>query len=516
MARKSKAIPGGTLTITPNSYHSLKPCQSLLLPAELLHQICSNLTTSEVAAFRLACKSFAAIGKEHLVEELCFFLHPHSIAKVMEIAESDQWAGRVKTLVFEDVRLKELPHIPQENEISPEAGSINLDEVVAIWDEQYGIQQSYRKNNLADLLGHALLQFCNLKSIHSHQGFKDPRPVGPDAKTPLATILQSRKQSLHRLGKRLWDDRASERIWIAGEDGLLSNVASEQLNSHLTSYWDLAKRALKAASDQSDDDALSPALTKLTTLTVQGATDTVLIKLGPQDHLELGNGRIHLVLHCELPRSPGYYLGFDCDVECLSRSRSGFTNLAKCTLMGGKEWPSAWLQLWSLDVYSLSLPNLQELSLIRCRFSRHAAPWLRDQRLHLTLKDVEISKQDLQAFTHGSSLLSVSASGYWVIVGRDGDGGTKVLCIAQSEKDPANTSSSDKELPTWNRGEWLHPGVVETFMVSGGCTNETFGFTKPKDGSTVNILWKDDDENMSDEEKKSSEAELKRYQKLFW
>jgi hypothetical protein len=58
---------------------------------------------------RLTCKSFAEIGKKHLVEELCFFMHERSIAKVIEVAHSNVWAVRVKTLVFEDVQLEGAP-----------------------------------------------------------------------------------------------------------------------------------------------------------------------------------------------------------------------------------------------------------------------------------------------------------------------------------------------------------------------------------------------------------------------
>ena len=58
---------------TSNNRDELRRPQDLPLPAELLHEICSNLGTSDFAAFRLACKSFAEIGKEHLVDDLTFF-----------------------------------------------------------------------------------------------------------------------------------------------------------------------------------------------------------------------------------------------------------------------------------------------------------------------------------------------------------------------------------------------------------------------------------------------------------
>jgi hypothetical protein len=105
-ARRAKVNSGRILSPAENICHSRKLCQPLPLPAELLHQVCS-LTTSEVTSFRLGSKSFAAVGEEHLIEELCFFHHPRSIAKVTEIANSGRWAGRVKTLVFEDVRFKD-------------------------------------------------------------------------------------------------------------------------------------------------------------------------------------------------------------------------------------------------------------------------------------------------------------------------------------------------------------------------------------------------------------------------
>ncbi|KAF2828158.1 hypothetical protein CC86DRAFT_381106 [Ophiobolus disseminans] len=415
MTHKPEANLEGVLSTMSFQTPNANSYQPRPLPAEVLHQICSNLGTSDVAAFRPSCGG------------ALFFLPPRSIAKVKEIAHSKKWAGQVKILVFEDVRGREWPYIPEDKDMSAAARDILLDEGMDIWGELNKMQQSYRNNNLGALFAQLLPRFCNLKGIHLHQGFKDPRPVGPDAQTPFATVIQARKQSLQKWTKVLWDDRASRRVWLAGQDDLTSNGASTQLNSHIKSYWDLAKRALNAVSVQSAGKGLPPVLTKLKTLTIQGATDSGLIKLNAKDKVELGKGPMHLILHYEPRRWPGYALGFDSDVEHLSKLRYGSGNLAKLTLTGGQKWDSWWLDLWPL----------------------------------------------------GSSLLSVSASGYWVVVGHKGDGGMKFVRIARSETDPANTSSSDEELSTWNQGEWLHPDVVETFMMSGGRTNETFGFMKP-------------------------------------
>lgn len=76
-------------------------CRLSCLPSELLHSITAYLDTCSVANLRLTCKSLGEVGKEHLVQEVCFFLDSESVRKVKEISLDPDWSPRVKRLVFE-------------------------------------------------------------------------------------------------------------------------------------------------------------------------------------------------------------------------------------------------------------------------------------------------------------------------------------------------------------------------------------------------------------------------------
>jgi len=397
-----------------------------------------------------------------------------------------------------------------ENKISADHRNVQSRALEAIWKEYENAQLSYRRRMVAYLLLNALPQFSNLKSIHSHQGFKDTRPAGPDVNTPLAIMFQSRKQSFHRLSKRLWDDRASMRTWSSstGNDIVSGDY---HFRPYLTQYWDLAKRAFEVVAVD------SPALPKLNKLTIQGAATSGLIDLTgtPMDSLDPGNGLTQLETHYDLSKPPGVSPGFAADVRRLSQQATGFTGLTKCTFIGGAVWPDAWLDLDPLGKQNLSLPNLEELCLTRCRFSKTSAQWLRNQRIHLTLQDAQISLIDLRIFRKGSSLLSVAASGYFVVNAYSHYHGAKHIRILQSEDDLVSSICTDAWKDEWNDESWMHPRVLEKFMMLGGRTNEVFGFTKPVHDPDDFEPWKDDDDDTSDLEEESSEAELKRYQKLL-
>ena len=288
--RKLKANSAGIENPATIPHHDTETRQYLPLHTELLHQVCSKLTTSEVGVFRLACKSFAAIGEEHLVEELCFFFQPRSIAKVIEVSQSAH-ATHVKTLVFEDVQITSWDQMHHRLEVRFPRKNREPNPLQSASSDHDAVQQTYCENHLGELLGDAVLRFSNLKGIHSHAGFKDPRPVVPIIS--LKVLLQSRQQSLHRLAKLLWDDRASLRIW-SFPDPYEDPEEVTDVDDHICSYWQLAKRAFKVEGNQPDAAAVLP---KLRTLGIPAATGDGLIQQDIYNALDCDNILKHVVLH---------------------------------------------------------------------------------------------------------------------------------------------------------------------------------------------------------------------------
>jgi hypothetical protein len=167
------------------------------------------------------------------VEELCFFFHPRSIDKVVEISESAQ-AKRVKILVFEDVRIASWNrqvrnHVVGENALRKGA----VPAVESAGSEYENLQYAFREKDPGELLGDALLRFSNLKGIHSHAGFKGMRPLVPTL--PLPILLESGRLSHRYMENQLWDDRAALRIRTEAGDENVYETA-EDSNDHVSAY----------------------------------------------------------------------------------------------------------------------------------------------------------------------------------------------------------------------------------------------------------------------------------------
>jgi hypothetical protein len=202
----SDIAPGAPTISTPATMRSPFP-----LSRELVRQICSNLRTSQVAQLRLVCRLFAEICKKYLVEELCFFTYPRSIEKVIEISRSEEWAPKVKTLVSENVALKDWRDFPWDDDF---------------FDTRRGARNgpsSYTQRNFATIkqaVGQilfsgleeiAIFSFRNLRAVHSHEGFSDERPYGRGINMRLVDMLTYGKHS-KSLSDLIWEDRASLRI----------------------------------------------------------------------------------------------------------------------------------------------------------------------------------------------------------------------------------------------------------------------------------------------------------------
>ena len=115
-------------------------CHLTCLPVELLHAISSYLSGCSIANIRVTCQRLAEIGKDHLVQELCFFLHSRSVAKVLKIAKDPSWSKHVKSLCFELVE----PTSP-------------------------------RNIRYFEKIGNVLPQFSALQTLECHEGLKEPR-----------------------------------------------------------------------------------------------------------------------------------------------------------------------------------------------------------------------------------------------------------------------------------------------------------------------------------------------------
>ena len=340
--------------------------------------------------------------------------------------------------------------------------------------------------------------------------------MGPDVDTPLTVVLRSRQQSLHRLSKRLYDDRGSGRV--------LGRSRDVQLRFHFWPYCRFATWTFEVVAHRSDDTDSSPALPKLNELTLQGGTKgAALVWMGKEhwsfqnDHSTYGgNGLKKLAVSYGSHGCSTKSDDLEDDFRCLTRPASPFAGLTNCTLMGGPMWPDAWIKADTLGDQKLSLPYLEELCLMRCIFPNNVVTWLLTKRVRLTLQDVQVSMIDLRRFCKGSSLRSVCASGYLVIKGYAWYNKSKHIRVLRSEDDLVASISTDKWGDTWDEGPWIHRNVLEKFMVSGGRTNEVFGLYKPVPHDPDDFVpWKDDDDDTSDLEEESSGSELKRYQALL-
>ncbi|KAH3916548.1 hypothetical protein HBI56_047200 [Parastagonospora nodorum] len=199
--------PGAPTNSTPATMRSPFP-----LSPELVHKICSNLRTSQVAQLRLVCRLFAEIGKEHLVEELCFFTYPRSIEKVIEISRSEEWAPKVKTLVFENVALKDWRGFPWDDDFfDTRRGARNG--LSSYTQRDFAtIKQAVGQILFSGLEESAIFSFRNLRAVHSHEGFSDERPYGRGINMRLVDMLTYGKHS-KSLADLIWEDRASLRIF---------------------------------------------------------------------------------------------------------------------------------------------------------------------------------------------------------------------------------------------------------------------------------------------------------------
>jgi hypothetical protein len=191
------------------------PTALLGLPNELLHHICAQLPLASCTNFRLVCSSFRDIGKQRLVSELSFFRHPCSIAKVIEISESPEWAKQVQALVYEHTDLTTWDHVYHKYTLYRSHGCERIRRAFLRHDKE---QRQFRDLNLEDLLRDALTRFTNLKRIEFHLGFKEMRGAYELHKTKTIAHIGS-FGSLYSAGSEemakqwVWEDRASMRVF---------------------------------------------------------------------------------------------------------------------------------------------------------------------------------------------------------------------------------------------------------------------------------------------------------------
>lgn len=84
--------------------HTLEKSRSsssiLRLPSELLHSVCTHLTPSEVANFRLLHRDIAAIGIRYLVLEIDLFLTKESFRRLQCLSEHHSLSRNVNSIMY--------------------------------------------------------------------------------------------------------------------------------------------------------------------------------------------------------------------------------------------------------------------------------------------------------------------------------------------------------------------------------------------------------------------------------
>ncbi|KAF1952146.1 hypothetical protein CC80DRAFT_495480 [Byssothecium circinans] len=197
------------------------------LPYETWDNICSHLDrTKDVNSFRLVSKTFAAVGKKYLVQDLSFFLHPKSISKVIEIANDPEWAKHVRTATFENVVPKVYSTVVASPNFFPpsfskkklrEFGNEVWSAYEIFWRDYDTKVLSVAQKTIFYPLWSAVQKFVGLRALELHQGFKKPRPRGPDSisNKSLFEIIHNPKVNADDLAEIFWDDRGSGRVFTA-------------------------------------------------------------------------------------------------------------------------------------------------------------------------------------------------------------------------------------------------------------------------------------------------------------
>lgn len=150
------------------------------------------------------------------MEELCFFTYLRSIEKVIEISRSEEWAPKVKTLVFENVALKYWRDFPWDGEFFDtffDTRRCARNGPSSYTQHEFAtMKQAVGQTRFSGLEEISIFSFRNLRAVHSHEGFSDERPYGPDINTSLVEMLTYGKHSKD-LGDLICEDRASLRVF---------------------------------------------------------------------------------------------------------------------------------------------------------------------------------------------------------------------------------------------------------------------------------------------------------------
>lgn len=445
MAKRTREEPAPE----PTKDAQVEP-QCLPLPTEIFHMICSELGTHGVASFRLACKAFCVIGKEHLVEELCFFLHRRSIMKVVAIANHPYWARHVKTLVFENVEPKDWSKMRKESDLINE----RVDKKAYSRYDSFLWQNLNNSGYFEDRPGslHSQIipilgKFTNLKAITCHHGFKDPRPSGPDVNTPLKILFD--RYTAKQLELPFWKVRGSGRIWAPARLPDNWNFL-RGANRTLAQFHRIAQAAFGTRS-----------LAHLDTVNIQSHHSAVLHWQRPEpgDYLLDNDGLKHLTIQYHPHHFNGAIWqvapGSLCrDLEYLSKPEQrlvfepsqgdhvlagGTSNLRSLTLASRLDNPSKWLaaDLFSNggSVYLPRWPHLEEVRFVNCVFKNEdTVDWLVQQRIRVTMKNVFLSEENAIKLFDASSLKSLEVSGLVIIRGNKQD---RLWIVADEHNAPA-------------------------------------------------------------------------------